>query len=417
MDLIGLLYGLGIIQGLLLAAILLYIPSGHRVANVIMAALVLAIALDLGHAWLIRSGYYRHHPEHWILLPGLVFTWGPLLYLYAYSLTRTALHWRQAAHFVPALLLLGTLWLSYSKFSTEQQLLFLSYFWSPRNDPELSRQVLDFLPRAVQTWIDWHLQGHLFTLHLGLYCALVLRLISHHNKRLKQQFSSLEQINLRWLRTLSLLCIAFLVAYLLFNRILVMRAGYFDASALASSAPILMLVGLIYSIGIAAIFQPSLISGAVSQLQFTPEPLPAIIDAPVAPMESDSGPQSAKYIRSGLKQEDAIRYKEQLLEQMAQERYYLDCDLTLSELAGKLDMSPQLLSQVINEQFHQSFFSFVSDYRIELAREMMSAPQTRDMPIVELALEVGFKSKSSFYNAFRKATQMTPSQFRQSLSR
>lgn len=58
--------------------------------------------------------------------------------------------------------------------------------------------------------------------------------------------------------------------------------------------------------------------------------------------------------------------------------------------------------------------SFVSHYRIELAKELLSRPDTRNMPIVELALDVGFKSKSSFYYAFKRATQMTPSQFRKS---
>ena len=78
-------------------------------------------------------------------------------------------------------------------------------------------------------------------------------------------------------------------------------------------------------------------------------------------------------------------------------------------------MTTHQVSQVINGQLNQNFFSFVNNYRIQLAKDMMASPETCNMPIVELAIEVGFKSKSSFYDAFRKATDMTPTQFKKSL--
>ena len=65
---------------------------------------------------------------------------------------------------------------------------------------------------------------------------------------------------------------------------------------------------------------------------------------------------------------------------------------------------------------NQNFFSFVNNYRIQLAKKLLSDPETSSMPIVELAVEVGFKSKSSFYDAFKKATEMTPTQFKKSIS-
>ena len=66
-------------------------------------------------------------------------------------------------------------------------------------------------------------------------------------------------------------------------------------------------------------------------------------------------------------------------------------------------------------QLNQKFFSFVNNYRIQRAKDMLAEPATSGMPIVELALEVGFKSKSSFYDAFKKVTDMTPTQFKRSL--
>ncbi|MBT4520794.1 MAG: AraC family transcriptional regulator [Halieaceae bacterium] len=48
---------------------------------------------------------------------------------------------------------------------------------------------------------------------------------------------------------------------------------------------------------------------------------------------------------------------------------------------------------------------------------MLLDPETSAMPIVELAVEVGFKSNSSFYDAFKRATNMTPIQFKLAMDR
>lgn len=42
----------------------------------------------------------------------------------------------------------------------------------------------------------------------------------------------------------------------------------------------------------------------------------------------------------------------------------------------------------------------------------MSDPTNNDQKILSLAYDCGFNSKSAFYTIFRKATRMTPSDFR-----
>jgi len=406
MDLIGLLYGLGILQGLVLAGILLFASSDHRMANAYMAALVAAIALHLLRIWFIRTGFFLQHPTGWMLIPALTFAWGPLLFLYSYSLTSRSVGWRHGLHFFPTLLLMLAASLSFWGSSAEEQSVFLRYFWSPRTDPQLTAQVAETVPAFWRIWVDWHLQGNLFTLHFGTYCFLVLRQIRHHNRRLEQHFSSLEYMNLRWLRTLTLICLVYLLLYLIFNRTLVLKAGYFDSNALAPSAPFIFLVVLVYIIAIAATLQSSLIRGG--EIAGEEVTAPEDGETPQVGVEDRSG----KYARSGLSTADAERYKLLLMERMEEERYYLDCDLTLPELANQVGLSPHQVSQIINEQLGQSFFSFVNNYRIQLAKRLMTEQETRNMPIVELALEVGFKSRSSFYSAFKKVAQMTPTQFK-----
>ena len=141
-----------------------------------------------------------------------------------------------------------------------------------------------------------------------------------------------------------------------------------------------------------------------------PDPAPDELQPVPAP-----DPQPTKYARSSLSTDDAQRYKIRLMQTMQEQKLYLDCDLTLRDLAEHAGLSYHQASQVINGQMNQRFFSFVNNYRIQLAKELLADPKTSKMAIVDLAMEVGFKSKSSFYDAFKKVTQVTPTQFKKSL--
>jgi AraC-like DNA-binding protein len=428
MDPVGFIFGFGLLQGLILAAILLAARSGHRLANGIMAALVVAIALNLLQSWLIRLGYYLEHPAAALIIPPLDFVWGPLLYLYAYSLTGGTVHNRQLAHFLPTAVFLLAANVPFWTFSEAQQSNFVSYLWSLRTDTTQQQEVWTYLVGFWRIWVEYHLHSSFFVLQFALYCLLVLRRIKYHNQRLQQHFSSMEFMNLRWLRTLTLACLAFLLIFLVFNRMQVLLAGHFDINALAASTPSLFLVVLIYVIAISAIFQPSLVSGVSAALGSNPnretqpqaEPREPAAPGPdtarvvqAAPVsQADTAAGTGKYERSGLNMDDAQRYKMMLMQAMQEEELYLDCELTLPDLAQHTGLTPHQVSQVINGQMNQNFFSFVNNYRIQLAKKLLTDPASRNMPIVELAVEVGFKSKSSFYDAFKKATQMTPTQFK-----
>jgi len=439
MDLIGFFLGFGVLQGIILAPVLVASPSGHRIANSFMAGLVLAIALNLLQSWLIRTGYYLEHPTGALLIPPLDFVWGPLLYLYAYTLTGGRFRSQHLLHFLPFGAVLVGIYSVFGQISPEEQRLFLEYLWSERKDEDLASIYDAMKPPFWGAWVDYRLQGTFFALHFGTYCGLVLMLIKQHNRRLEQHFSYGEQMNLYWLRWFTVTCLVFLLIFLAFNRTQLLTVGHFDVNALRASTPSIFLVLLIYAIGMSAIFQPNLIRGVQAARGSDPNTL--AMDK-TADKQSDSTPDQArqtlspessvpvpapdsaiaeavtsppKYSRSAVSMEDANRYKVILMTVMQEQKLYLDSELTLPDLARETGLSPNHISQVINGQMNQNFFSFVNNYRIQLAKELLSNPDSSGMPVIELALEVGFKSKSSFYDAFRRATQMTPTQFKKSV--
>lgn len=415
MDLIGFLYGFGFLHGVVLAGILLYSKRGNTAANRFMAALVLCIAIRFLVSWLIRSDVFLRYPQWSLLSTPLDFAWGPLLYLYAYAMSGRRVRLIHLLHFIPcALLFSGPI--TFALYPREQQLEFLGYFWSSRENLELGSDLLSSMPAFWKTWVDLHLHGSFFSLQFGIYCYLVLRQIHHHNLNLEQHYSFTDQMNLRWLRILTYMCALFLVLFLAFNRARLVLFGHFEITALAPNMPFLFLVLGIYIIGIAALNQPRIARDATTPADGDPNPVAATgSGSEPANDQSQAIPEPTKYARSGVSIDDAQRYKIRLMQTMHEHKLYLNCDLTLRDLADHADLNYQQASQVINGQMNQRFYSFVNNYRVQLAKELLADPKTSKMAIVDLALEVGFKSKSSFYDAFKKVTQMTPTQFKKSL--
>jgi AraC-like DNA-binding protein len=116
-----------------------------------------------------------------------------------------------------------------------------------------------------------------------------------------------------------------------------------------------------------------------------------------------------KYQKSGLKSADAQALYEKLVAHIDNEQAYLDADISLGALAGDLGISTNHVSQVINEFDQCNFNDFINKRRVaEACRRLQNS---RDTNLLELAMNVGFNSKSSFNRAFRKFAGATPSEY------
>ena len=66
----------------------------------------------------------------------------------------------------------------------------------------------------------------------------------------------------------------------------------------------------------------------------------------------------------------------------------------------------------INEHLGASFFEYVNQLRIEEAKRLLTETTRSDLHVIEAAYMVGFNNKVSFNTAFKKATGMTPTEYR-----
>lgn len=117
-----------------------------------------------------------------------------------------------------------------------------------------------------------------------------------------------------------------------------------------------------------------------------------------------------KYKKSGLTTEQAIAIKERIEMAFEQDKIYRQNDMGLVELAEYINFDRYKVSEVINKYFSKNFYALLNYYRIKEAKELLV---TRPFSSVKSVMyEVGFNSKNSFYNAFKKDTGLSPNDFR-----
>lgn len=97
---------------------------------------------------------------------------------------------------------------------------------------------------------------------------------------------------------------------------------------------------------------------------------------------------------------------------MQDEEPYLDASLTLQKLANHLNIPSRELSVLINQHMSKHFFDFVNEYRIKKAMKILRDTSFKKNTIQEIMYDVGFNSKTPFNTAFKKQTNLTPSQYR-----
>jgi AraC-like DNA-binding protein len=103
----------------------------------------------------------------------------------------------------------------------------------------------------------------------------------------------------------------------------------------------------------------------------------------------------------------------QKLELLCKDQHiYTDCTLNREKVAEKLGISAGYVSQIINTITGENFAHYISQYRVEAVKEMISNSEYENYNLLTMGLESGFTSKTTFYKAFKKVTGQTPNEYK-----
>jgi AraC-like DNA-binding protein len=98
---------------------------------------------------------------------------------------------------------------------------------------------------------------------------------------------------------------------------------------------------------------------------------------------------------------------------MEREQVWRQEGLTIGKLADQVGVPEYRLRRLINKALgHRNFAAYLNGYRIEAARATLSDPAKRRLPVLTIALDLGFGSIGPFNRTFKDATGMTPTEFR-----
>ncbi|NQV15501.1 AraC family transcriptional regulator [bacterium] len=380
------------IQALFLA-ILVFAKKNKQLSDMILGVWLTLIAVHVA-IYFADAKLGVLSPSLLNLNAGFPFLQGPFLFLYVKTLTDHGARIRSSYiyHFIPYILHVGYLYFVLNSFSSN--------------------------PDGLQITIHIFEQPAFFNILLlgsvPFYAGWSFILLRAFRLNILSTFSSIEKINLDWLRYLIYgMGLVWLIVIIVFLTVKIQGSGQsHDVRHLIFVA----LTVFVYAIGYFGLKQTAIFSNML--LYTNQADLSEVNKLIEVKLVKTSNPaDSQKYKKSSLKDNEASAVLKSLRAYMEANKPYMDDQLTLPELADALTVSVNHLSQVINELCQQNFFDFVNAYRVDEVKRKLQDPKNEVFSLLSIAYDCGFGSKSAFNQIFKYNTGQTPTQFKQHLNK
>ncbi len=115
--------------------------------------------------------------------------------------------------------------------------------------------------------------------------------------------------------------------------------------------------------------------------------------------------------KTGSEKIDLELWKTKINALISEEKIYLNPQLTLSDIAQKLNTNTKNISTTINSSFDMNFNDFINHFRVEDVKNKLKKGAYKQTTLLGIALDAGFNSKATFNRAFKKSTGLSPKDF------
>lgn len=363
-------------QFIFVSVFLFQTKNGKSISNKLLAIVFLMISISVINLGLMAFQVDVKFSELLLIDDTFMLAYGPLLYVFAQSVIIKDFSFNKwhLLHFVPFLMAMGVFVL-------------VVFFVDPASvqafTSQIQSQSMPVFVRLGEFLILTHIFVYLIRSKLAVRKVITVAY---------DRYSSMENTNHRALQFI-LNSFIILFALSLLHSVLPF-AGYRNGLFLTLLLMVLTMFYFINSVLLGMLKKSTTNSGLIEQADFEVK---------------------RKYSGSALTKTELESYKSKLWSYINTDKKYLNSELQIDELAKELEIPSKLLSQVINEGYGCSFFDFINQLRIEEAKYLLLNKTDSNMTIQEVMYESGFNSKSSFNTAFKKFTQQTPTQFKNSV--
>ncbi len=228
---------------------------------------------------------------------------------------------------------------------------------------------------AIDMFVPWDLRW-LLALVPVVWVALLFRHVHYYRRYAEENYGSVEQTDERWI-----------IRYLQMALILGISYTYIcfsDEPTRLFTQQWLMFFVIIYT---------------NDQIIFHSKPWIEEATKETNEEETEEASQETSTVSNA-------EYKRILEEWMEAEKPYLNPEFRLLDLRQILPLNRTYLSQLINTEYGCSFYQFVTKYRIDEAKRLMT--EHPDMKLQDVAEQSGFSSPVVFSRIFARETGITP---------
>ncbi|MFD2561482.1 helix-turn-helix domain-containing protein [Aquimarina rubra] len=351
------------LQALILSGLIAF-KRPRRLANIFLALLVFFFALIVINIVLVNvlKDQGLLYVFRYIQLE-MLFGIGPSLYFYTKCISDPNFEFKRIhyLHFFPLVL---------------EFIFYRTTFYRTGSDG----LYLDVLPTYSYVYLT---QQWLGIISILVYSFISLTILVKHQKRLKEYYSKIDNLTLRWLQTPIVIYASYFV---LWNVITEIDRFVFDRSLREYYfLPNFVILSIAtFWIGFKGYLQKERDFISLKQLP--------------------------KKTKANFVEKDKV-FISRLNELMDAQKPYLNPELNLNMLAELLNMKPKLVSLKINQNYSQNFYDLVNSYRVNEFKQLAKSYNFQKFSVLGLAFESGFNSKSTFNNTFKKITQLTPTQY------
>ena len=334
---------------------------GKSISNKILALVFLMLSVAAINLYWMVFGIQTNFPQLMFIDDTFLLAYGPLLYLFTQSVIfkNYILKKKHFIHFTPFLI---------SVFAVIGYILFADVTSLSQTTSQIKNNQVPVYFRMGEMLILFYILFYLFKSKREV------------QKVLKSAFEKYSSINQEEFKLLKFIINSFIILFLLamihsLLPFIGVRGGLFVTLLLI----VLFTFYFINSVLFKMLKQTTNDSGLIAQPIYE---------------------HKEKYAGSRLTKGELTKYKSDLWNHMSSYKKYLNSELNIDDLANDIDLTPKILSQIINEGYSCNFFDFVNKFRVEEAKSLFSNPTDDKMTIQEVMYDAGFNSKSSFNTAF-----------------
>lgn len=308
--------------------------------------------------------------------PPLLLLHGPLLWLYAKSLTsfQFKFSWKHFIHFIPFILIAPHILMLFNGIPEEERLeairseLFVHWWFY--------KFYVSFITISIFTYVIWSIN----------------LLVKFQKRKISGQFKT--SLNFRWI------IFFFTVTLIIYGVTLPINVLdiFFDFVSFKQYQYLSYLI--------ASLFIP--IIGFFGHMSD---------NVIVSNARTESQKIGIKSKNTLNKEKEKQSFIARLYDFIDKEKPYTQPDLSLTNLAQMLSVTPEYLSEIINNDLNKNFLDFINSFRVEEFKKRIQQDKNQDRLLIDLAFEVGFNSKATFNRVFKNKTTLTPTEYKALVSK